>query len=87
MNRRSLFKAFGLGVASVAATTIAAKASQGVPAQAVENLPPIEAEPSYVHRLQTSALGAHTHSICTCDSPHTHGCVVHQAQGGYWVGR
>lgn len=82
MNRRSLFKAVALGVASVAAATIAAKASQGVPAQVVENLPLIKTEPDYVYRLQASALPAHTHSICSCGGQHTHGCVVHGT--GLW---
>lgn len=78
MNRRSLFKMLGLGVASAAVAPLAAKASTIVQA---ESTAPIAASP-VTPGAHTHSLSAHSHSVCGYMDPghqhtYTHGLGGH----------
>lgn len=70
MNRRSFFRMLGAGTAATVLPVIA---------RAHEMTGHVEVKDAHqeVHPTHTSAYGAHTHSWCTCGSPHTHGCIGH----------
>lgn len=86
MNRRSFFRALGLGAASVAGVTVAAKAAVDIAPQPIYTaVPLIPGSPSspYVAMIHTDSFGSHNHihRVCTC-GPHSHCMCEREASSG-----
>lgn len=85
MNRRSFFRALGLGAVSVAGVAAVAKAASEVevePVYTAEPLNPGSPFTNYAVGMPTSQMGSHTHSIsCHCGLVH-HGCPLPASAAG-----